>query len=96
MRTIALLESGELQLQTDASSVEMQSGMVKVQVKACGICGSDLALMNGTRDRSRERYFGHEFSGIVVETAPDWPVNYPERAADAGTAGTVCRIIAEV
>lgn len=71
MRTIALLESGELQLQTDASSVEMQSGMVRVQVKACGICGSDLALMNGTRDRSRERYFGHEFSGIVVETAPD-------------------------
>lgn len=71
MRTIALLESGELQLQTDASSVEMQSGRVKVQVKACGICGSDLALMNGTRDRSRERYFGHEFSGIVVETAPD-------------------------
>ena len=51
--------------------VEMQSGMVNVQVKACGICGSDLALMNGTRDRSRERYFGHEFSGIVVETAPD-------------------------
>lgn len=71
MRKIALLESGELQLQTDASSVDMQSGMVRVQVKACGICGSDLALVNGTRDRSRELYFGHEFSGVVMEAAPD-------------------------
>lgn len=46
-------------------------GNVKVKIKACGICGSDVprVLKNGAH------YYpivlGHEFSGIVCETADD-------------------------
>ena len=36
-------------------------------MKACGICGSDLALYNGKRDLAGEHYFGHEFSGIILD-----------------------------
>lgn len=71
MRKIELLGSGELRLLEEEASIGLKNGMVKVQVKACGICGSDLALLNGTRDRSREQYFGHEFSGIVMEVSKD-------------------------
>lgn len=68
---IALLAPGKLQLQADHQGIQLQSGMVKVHVKACGICGSDLALLNGSRDMTKELYFGHEFSGIVTEAATD-------------------------
>lgn len=71
MKKIALLAPGRLQLQTEEKAVPMQNGMIKVHVKACGICGSDLALLNGTRDMTKEFYFGHEFSGVVMETSED-------------------------
>lgn len=71
LKTIALLAPGDLQLQTVDQGIELQSGMVKVRVSACGVCGSDLALLNGTRDLKNERYFGHEFSGVVTEAADD-------------------------
>ncbi|MDE7246234.1 MAG: alcohol dehydrogenase catalytic domain-containing protein [Oscillospiraceae bacterium] len=71
MKKIALLAPGDLQLQTVEEGPALQSGTVKVHVSACGICGSDLALLNGTRDMTKELYFGHEFSGVVTETADD-------------------------
>ena len=69
MKKIALLAPGDLRLQTEAQEIALQDGMVKVHVHACGICGSDLALLNGSRDMSKELYFGHEFSGIVTEVS---------------------------
>lgn len=71
MKKIALLAPGKLKLQTVDQDLPPQSGMVKVRVKACGICGSDLSLINGHRDMTKERYFGHEFSGVVTECAED-------------------------
>lgn len=68
MRKIALLAPGKLELQETEGGLELQSGMVRVRVHACGICGSDLALLSGKREM--ERYFGHEFSGVVTESAP--------------------------
>ncbi len=67
MRKIALLAPGKLQLQTEEKKNCLQDGTVKVHVSACGICGSDLALLSGKRDMTKELYFGHEFSGIVTE-----------------------------
>ncbi|MEW5816616.1 MAG: alcohol dehydrogenase catalytic domain-containing protein [Spirochaetota bacterium] len=47
----------------------LQASEVLVEVHACGICGSDLRLYrNGIKDFP---YFGHEFSGTVVETGKD-------------------------
>lgn len=71
MKKIALLAPGELKLQTLDSEIELQSGMVKVDVSACAICGSDLALLSGKRNMKNELYFGHEFSGVVTETSEE-------------------------
>lgn len=67
MRSIKLLAPGQLEIQETNERQQITDNAVRVQVKACGICGSDLALYNGRRDLSREHYFGHEFSGVITE-----------------------------
>ena len=69
MKKIALLAGGKLELQNMEKEIALQDGMVKVHVSACGICGSDLALLGGKRDVTKELYFGHEFSGVVTEVS---------------------------
>ncbi len=71
IRKLALLGPGELQLQVQDNDIPLRSEMVKVRVSACGICGSDLSLLKGSRDISKEHYFGHEFSGVVTELGED-------------------------
>ena len=71
MKKITLSAPGSLSLQTEDAVLPMQNGMVRVHVSACGICGSDLALLSGKRDLTKERYFGHEFSGVVTEVSED-------------------------
>ena len=68
MRRVALVDYVNLQLQENVPDIEeLQKGTVKVQVKACSVCGSDIALFKGQRSLKDEKYFGHEFSGIVVD-----------------------------
>jgi len=67
MKRISLLSPGRLELSENCEDVSLQPGTVKVEVHACGICGSDLALYTGRRSLANERYFGHEFSGVVLE-----------------------------
>ena len=43
-------------------------GELLVQIKAAGLCHSDLSTINGDRPRSMPMVIGHEASGIVVET----------------------------
>ena len=69
MKKITLTANGKLELQTQDREIALQEGMVKVHVSACGICGSDLALLSGKRDPGKELYFGHEFSGVVTEVS---------------------------
>ena len=42
-------------------------GQVKIYVKACGICGSDIPRAMGRGAHSYPIILGHEFSGIVAE-----------------------------
>lgn len=67
MRRVALIDYGKLELQDDWSGIGLQPGTVKVEVSACAVCGSDLALLRGKRDLKSERYWGHEFSGTVID-----------------------------
>ncbi|MCP1111148.1 zinc-dependent alcohol dehydrogenase [Ohessyouella blattaphilus] len=68
MKKIALVEYGKLELQDNWEGVRtIQDGTVKVDVSACSICGSDIALFKGKRSLVDERYFGHEFSGVVID-----------------------------
>lgn len=46
-------------------------GEVLVQIKAAGLCHSDLSVMNGDRPRATPLVLGHEAAGRVVECAPD-------------------------
>lgn len=68
MRALKLLAPGKLELQNIPTPGAVTDSTVRIQVSACGICGSDLALYNGRRDLSGEHYFGHEFSGMITET----------------------------
>ena len=68
MRRVSLVDYGKLELQDNWEGISaLQPGTVKVAVSACAICGSDLALFRGKRDLKSERYFGHEFFGVVVD-----------------------------
>lgn len=42
-------------------------GEVLVEVKACGICGTDMHIYRGTIDCTIPVILGHELSGVVVE-----------------------------
>lgn len=50
---------------------EIRPGHVKVRVKACGICGSDIPRVLGKGAHFYPIVLGHEFSGEIVETAED-------------------------
>ena len=67
MRRVKLVEKGKLILTREDTQMALTDETVRVRVKACGICGSDMSLYRGTRDISKESYFGHEFSGIITE-----------------------------
>ena len=43
-----------------------RSDQILIEVKACGICGTDLKIMNGGHPANDRVILGHEFSGIVI------------------------------
>lgn len=53
----------------ERKSPEIKDNQVLIKVKNIGICGSDIALYNGTYNgpHNYPMLFGHEWSGIVVE-----------------------------
>lgn len=67
MRAVKLQAPGVLELQDLPALGNITDSTVRIDVNACGVCGSDLALYNGRRDLTGEHYFGHEFSGIITE-----------------------------
>lgn len=46
---------------------EPKRGEVLVQMKAAGLCHSDLSVINGSRPRPTPMVLGHEAAGVVVE-----------------------------
>ena len=55
---------------TDVPDVSPEKGEVKLRIKACGICGSDVAGFQGLTGRRLEpMIMGHEFCGEVTECA---------------------------
>ena len=45
-------------------------GEVLVEVKAAGVCHSDLSIVNGSRPRPAPMVLGHEAAGIVADVGP--------------------------
>jgi L-iditol 2-dehydrogenase len=68
MKALVLEEYGRL-VYEDVPVPEIGGDDVLVEVKACGICGSDVHGMDGSTGRRQPPLvMGHEASGIVVET----------------------------
>src|SRR5437588_10447282 len=66
MRAAVLDDSGGLAVE-DVPRPTPKAGEVLVQVAGCGICHSDLHVLNGDIAFPRPCTFGHEISGTVAE-----------------------------
>ena len=71
MRALVLTEYKKFELK-DVPKPEHQSDEVLVQVKAVGICGSDVHGMDGsTGRRIPPVIMGHEASGVITEVGSE-------------------------
>lgn len=69
MRAIVCTEPGTLE-RIDIDPPEPKAGMVSVDIKAIGICGTDFHIYKGLHPfLAYPRIMGHELSGVVVEGA---------------------------
>ncbi len=51
------------------SKINLKKDDVLIEVKSCGICGSDLKIYNGKNKRvKKNRVIGHEISGKIIKT----------------------------
>ena len=51
----------------EVNEQNLQDGDVRVNVKACGICGSDIHGFMGSGRRIAPMIMGHEFAGVITE-----------------------------
>lgn len=71
MKAVVLENYNEL-VYKDVPDPEISDNEVLVQVKACGICGSDVHGLDGTTGRRiPPLIMGHEASGVIKETGAD-------------------------
>ena len=71
MKSLVLEKYNEFVLR-DYAIPDLLPGWVLIQVKACGICGSDVHGMDGSTGRRQPPVImGHEASGVIFKTAPD-------------------------
>lgn len=79
MKAVIKTKPGPLAMEyvTDFPRPEPKSGEVLVQVKACGICGTDHSLYHWSEAIAKAyklqfpAIFGHEFSGVIAEIGKD-------------------------
>lgn len=55
----------------DVETPQLKAGCIKIRVKACGICGSDIPRAIENKAHNYPIILGHEFSGIIEEIAQD-------------------------
>lgn len=72
MRALMKMKNGKNAIEiVDIDEPAVSRDLVKIRVKYCGICGSDLHAYHGTYPGTKPPVvLGHEFSGEVVEIGP--------------------------
>jgi 2-desacetyl-2-hydroxyethyl bacteriochlorophyllide A dehydrogenase len=70
VKAAVIVEPGTIAIET-VPDPKPGPGDVVVAVKACGICGTDLHIMDGEFAPAYPITPGHEFAGEVVETGPE-------------------------
>lgn len=66
MKAAVLYASNDLRYD-DYPEPEIKPGHIKINVRACGICGSDIPRVLGNGAHFFPIVLGHEFSGVVAE-----------------------------
>ncbi len=81
---------GDVHLQ-DIPEPECRPGMVKVKIKYCGICGTDLHIYHDTFTYYPPVIMGHEMSGTVIETGEGiTDIQKGDRVAILGSTMITC------
>ena len=62
---------GNVQLIENHPKPQVKPGWVLVEVFACGICGTDLHILEDTHKNWPPVVLGHEYTGAIVEVGPD-------------------------
>ena len=71
MKAVRVLEPNVVEVQ-DIPSPERHPGEVRIRIERAGICGSDLAIIQGKNPFAKYPVTpGHEFSGRIVKTDPN-------------------------
>ena len=88
MKVLRVTIPRTLEIQEEPIPKIDKSDDVLIQVRAAGICGSDISIYQGTSPvATYPRVIGHEFAGIVKETGADvWDIN----PGDHVTVNPVC------
>ncbi|WP_280420488.1 zinc-binding dehydrogenase [Nocardia carnea] len=75
MKAWQLTRYGSTLEQVDVPDPVPAAGQVVVEVKAAGLCTSDVHIMDGTMKTSAEPpvVIGHEIAGIITEVGPEVP-----------------------
>ena len=63
---------------------------VKIKVKACGICGTDIHILRGEFEYATPVILGHEFTGVIVEKGTRVKAWEPGERVVAETTVTSC------
>ena len=72
MKALVKISSGPDGIQVqDMPEPSLLAGHVIIEVRACGVCGTDLHIQSGEYPVNPPVILGHEFSGCVAEVAPD-------------------------
>ena len=70
MKAAVCYEYGKPLVIDDLVLAPPQAGEVKVKIKACAICHSDITYADGGWGGRPPQVFGHEAAGVVMETGP--------------------------
>lgn len=71
----AVFDGKKITIKT-VSQPKIKDSQVLVQVKAAGICGTDLAIVNGDLPTPTPIILGHEFVGVVVKVGKEVDHNW--------------------
>ncbi len=67
MKALVFKKVGRIDLEDIAKPEVTENNQVLVKVAACGICGSDVKILQGKHAYKENTVLGHEFCGIVAE-----------------------------
>ena len=90
----ALIYAGPKQaVLKDVPAPAAREGAVKVDVRYCGVCGSDIGIYLGTHPRAKAPLvFGHEFLGVVAEDGKKVQEGRPGRSLSTPLLWTLPRL----